>query len=84
MPHYNFVAKDSLGRNYRGTLFGPSEQSVFFRLQKLGYVVSSVTERGEKEGIIIFQQNVTQADIVVFTRLLGTVIATGIPAFVST
>ncbi|HOO57242.1 MAG TPA: type II secretion system F family protein [bacterium] len=79
MPHYDFVARDQLGRNYRGTLYGPSEQSVFFRLQKIGYIVLSVTEKEEKDKIEIFTQNITQADIVIFSRLLGTVVDTGIP-----
>lgn len=80
MPHYNFVAKDQMGRNYRGTLFGPNEQSVFFRIQKIGYVVISVTEKEEKKGPALFAQAITRSDIVIFSKLLGTVISTGLPA----
>ncbi len=80
MPHYKFIAKDQLGRNYQGTLYGATEQAVFFRLQKLGYVVLSVTEKELSEGITLIQQRITIDDIVIFTKLLSTVISTGLPA----
>jgi len=80
MPNYDFVIKDHLGRNYRGTFFGPTEQAVFFRLQKSGYIVLSVTEKQEKEGFSLFNQSISQGDIAVFTKLLSTVIKTGLPA----
>jgi type II secretory pathway component PulF len=80
MPHYNFIAKDPMGRNYRGTLYGPTEQSVFFRLQKLGYVVISVTEKDERKGDSLFSSAISPGDVVIFARLLGTVISTGLPA----
>jgi len=80
MPYYTFVAKDQHGRNYTGNLFGATEQAVFFRLQKLGYVVLSVTERDTDEGIQILPPRITLEDVVLFSRLLSTVIATGLPA----
>jgi type IV pilus assembly protein PilC len=80
MPNFEFIVRDQIGRNFRGTLFGPTEQAVFFRLQKQGYVVISVTEKEAKEGIPLLTRRVTQGDIAVFTRLLGTVISTGLPA----
>ncbi|HOY64388.1 MAG TPA: type II secretion system F family protein [bacterium] len=80
MPVYNFIARDHAGRNFKGSLFGPSEQAVFFRLQKLGYVVVSVDEKTASDKPPLFQQAITQADVVIFTRLLGTVVASGIPA----
>ncbi|HOX28086.1 MAG TPA: type II secretion system F family protein [bacterium] len=80
MPNYNFIAQDHLGRNYRGTLFGATEQAVFFKLQKLGYLVISVTEKEEKRVSELITPNITLADIVIFTRLFSTVIKTGVPA----
>lgn len=80
MPHFQFIAKDQLGRNYSGTLYGATEQAVFFRLQKLGYVVLSVTEKEISEGIVLIHQKITIDDVVVFTKLLSTVISTGLPA----
>ncbi len=80
MPNYDFVIKDHLGRNYRGTFFGPTEQAVFFRLQKSGFIVISVTEKQEKEGFSLFGQSVTTGEVAIFTKLLATVIRTGLPA----
>lgn len=80
MPYYNFVAKDHQGRNLAGSLFGATEQAVFFRLQQLGYVVLSVTEKTAKDTFELFPQRVTIEDIVVFSRLMSTVIDTGLPA----
>ncbi len=80
MPNFDFVVRDSIGRNLKGTIFGPTEQAVFFRLQKQGYVVISVNEKEEKNDGQFVLQGITQGDIAVFTRLFGTVINTGLPA----
>ncbi len=81
MPHFTFVAKDSHGRNYRGSLYGATEQSVYFRLQKLGYVVLAVTEQTEvSEDAPLLPQRITNEDKVVFAKLLSVVIDAGLPA----
>jgi type IV pilus assembly protein PilC len=80
MPNFEFVVRDHIGRNFRGTLFGPTEQAVFFRLQKQGYVVLSVSEKEGKEKTPFFGGSVTPGDIAVFTRLFGAVLSTGLPA----
>lgn len=81
MPYYNFVAKDQNGRNYRGSLFGATEQAVFFRLQQIGYVVLSVTEkRSANDTFQILPPRVTIEDIALFSRLLATVVEAGLPA----
>ncbi|MFA6450636.1 MAG: type II secretion system F family protein [bacterium] len=80
MPNFEFVVRDNIGRNFKGTLFGPTEQAVFFRLQKQGYIVLSVSEKQGKEKTPFFGGAVTQSEIAIFTRLLGTVISTGLPA----
>lgn len=77
MAQFEFVAKDVFGKNFRGTLFAPSEQTVFFRLQKQGYVVLSVTEKEAR-----FQGSVHQPvgidEIVIFSKLFAAVISAGL------
>lgn len=80
MPYYNFIAKDPNGRNYRGSLFGVTEQAVFFRLQQIGYVVLSVTEKNSpNDAIEILAPKITIEDIALFSRLLATVVDAGLP-----
>ena len=79
MPSYDFIAKDHSGRNFRGTLSGSSEQNVYGKLQRLGYVVLTINRREHDEKKPFIVSNVTQDDVVVFSRLLSTVMASGIP-----
>lgn len=81
MPYYEFIAKDQNGKNYRGSIFGVTEQAVFFRLQQIGYVVLSVNERKSvNEGVEILPPRITIDDISLFSRLLATVVEAGLPA----
>lgn len=79
MPDYDFIATDHQGRNFRGRLSGPTEQLVYNRLQKLGYVVLSITRRERKDAVPFIVSPVTPDDIVIFTKLLSAVIGAGLP-----
>mgnify|MGYP000253548235 CR=1 FL=1 len=78
MPAYDFIAKDHSGRNFRGTLSGPSEQSVYAKLQRLGYVVLTISKRADSEKTPFITSNITKDDVVIFSRLLSTVMDSGI------
>lgn len=79
MANFDFIATDHQGRNFRGTLTGPTEQSVYGRLQKLGYVVLSITRREKKESAPLLIMPVTSDDIVIFAKLFSAVIGAGLP-----
>lgn len=79
MPDYDFIATDHQGRNFRGRLSGPTEQLVYNRIQKLGYVVLSITRREKKDSVPFIVTKVTQDDIVIFTKLLAAVLGAGLP-----
>ncbi|MEW5946306.1 MAG: type II secretion system F family protein [bacterium] len=76
MPHFEFVAKDNHGKNFRGTLYSQTEQGVYFMLEKMGYLVLTVHEREERDQYVI-PQRITATDVLVFTRLMAAVISSG-------
>jgi len=79
MPAYDFIAKDNSGRNFRGTLSGSNERTVYAKLQRLGYVVLTINKRADSERTPFIVANISRDDVVVFSRLLSTVMAAGIP-----
>lgn len=78
MPHFEFIAKDLHGKNFHGTLFSHTEHGVYFTLENMGYVVLTVHEKEEHDQVVI-PQRITSYDITVFTKLLATVVSSGMP-----
>jgi len=85
MPLYQYRVRDSEGREHRGSLESPSEADVIKVLKESNYYILDIkVERPEdsaaaKGGLEFFQQKITKSDVLILTRQLAAMAASGIP-----
>jgi len=82
MPQFVYVAKDPTGKTVDGTLEYESVTSLIEALRSRGLTIVSVNEQGKgssKLAFKFFAKSVNLDDIVIFTRMLATMVDSGIP-----
>jgi type IV pilus assembly protein PilC len=80
MPTFAYVVKDKVGRTHSGTLEIESRNALVERLWKQDFVVLSIEERQARQAVLKFgQPSVKAMQLVIFSRQLATMIASGIP-----
>ncbi|MBO8127354.1 MAG: type II secretion system F family protein [Firmicutes bacterium] len=81
MPRFQYTARDSKSKVYRGTVDAPSAAAVAASLRSEGYYVTSVKQ--VSSGVTVrkelFPKRVTKKDIAVFCRQMGTLLHAGVP-----
>ncbi len=83
MPAFSYVARDSKGSKHRGTINAESRQQAIQQLQLSGLVFDKLVE--EKKNFFGFEfggirgTRVKNADLLVFTRQLSTIVSAGLP-----
>ena len=81
MPVYAWKGKNSLGQMRKGTMEVGSEAAVVGQLKRLRITNPKIKEKPKDmlADIAFFQPKVTGKDIVVFTRMMSTMIDAGLP-----
>src|SRR3989338_7093737 len=80
MPTFAYVVKDKSGRTHTGSLDVETRQALIEQLWKQEFVVISIAERRPKRALIrIGEPTVKINQLVVFSRQLATLVASGIP-----
>lgn len=80
MPTYAYVVKDKSGKTHSGTLETESRNSLIEQLWKQEFVVLSIEERQAHRAVMKFgQAKVKTVQLVIFSRQLATMVASGIP-----
>ena len=80
MPTFAYVVKDKTGRTHSGSLETDSKRSLIEQLWKQELVVLSIEERQSRQGVwMIGQPSVPMQQLVIFSRQLATMVASGIP-----
>jgi len=80
MPTFAYVVKDKAGRTHSGSLDVDSRQALIERLWKQEFVVLSIQERGARQAVLkVGQPSVKTEQLVIFSRQLATMVASGIP-----
>ncbi len=79
MPTFAYVVKDKAGRTHNGVLDIDTKNALVERLWKQDFVVLSIEERQAKGAVLkIGQPTVKTEQLVVFSRQLATMVASGI------
>lgn len=81
MSIYTYKARNRFGELVSGQLEGDNKESVAASLDRLGYSVTEITDKGEagnslKELILRFRR-IDKQEIIIFTRQLATLLRTG-------
>ncbi|MBI3323990.1 MAG: type II secretion system F family protein [Candidatus Omnitrophica bacterium] len=80
MSTFGYVVKDKVGRTHSGTLEADSRNALVERLWKQDFVVLSIEERSaQRAGLKVGQPKVPIEQLVIFSRQLATMVASGIP-----
>ena len=80
MTTFAYVVKDKRGRTHGGSLDTASRQALIEQLWKQEFVVLSIQERQARRAILTFgQPKVPTQQLVIFSRQLATMVASGIP-----
>lgn len=80
MPTFAYVVKDKIGRTHSGSLETDSRRSLIEQLWKQELVVLSIEERQLHPGTwTIGQPKIPIQQLVIFSRQLATMVASGIP-----
>lgn len=80
MPTFAYVVKDKAGRTHSGSLETESRNVLIERLWKQDFVVLSIEERQARRAVLkIGQPKVATEQLVIFSRQLATMVASGIP-----
>lgn len=80
MPTYAYVVKNNTGRTLQGSLAAASRQSLIEQLWKQEFVVLSIAEREPRaSGLRFGRGSVKTQQLVIFSRQLATMVASGIP-----
>ena len=80
MPTYAYVVKNKVGRTLQGSLAAASRQSLIEQLWKQEFVVLSIAERqAGAAGLRFGRGSVKTQQLVIFSRQLATMVASGIP-----
>lgn len=80
MPTYAYVVKNNTGRTLQGSLAAASRQSLIEQLWKQEFVVLSIAERQARaSGLRFGRGSVKTQQLVIFSRQLATMVASGIP-----
>jgi len=80
MPTFAYVVKDKAGRTHSGSREIESRNALIEQLWKQDFVVLSIEERQSRRGVIrLGQPSVKIVQLVIFSRQLATMVASGIP-----
>ncbi len=80
MGTFAYVGRSKSGAVKKGELVAKSRDEAVDQLRKQSVVVTSLEEKGAKEGFkLSFGNGMTEKDLVVFTRQFGTMINAGLP-----
>ncbi len=80
MATFAYVGRSKSGAVKKGELVAKSRDEAVDQLRKQSVVVTSLEEKGSKEGFkLSFGNGMTEKDLVVFTRQFGTMINAGLP-----
>lgn len=80
MPTYAYVVKNKTGRTLQGSLAAASRQSLIEQLWKQEFTVLSIAERQARApGLRFGRGSVKTQQLVIFSRQLATMVASGIP-----
>ncbi len=80
MATFAYVGRSKSGAVKKGELVAKSRDEAVDQLRKQSVVVTSLEEKGAKEGFKFgFGNGMTEKDLVVFTRQFGTMINAGLP-----
>lgn len=80
MAMFAYVGRSKSGAVKKGELVAKSRDEAVDQLRKQSVVVTSLEEKGAKEGFkLSFGNGMTEKDLVVFTRQFGTMINAGLP-----
>jgi len=79
MPTFAYVVKDKAGRTKTGSLEVESRNALIEQLWKQEFVVLSVEERQARKAVSFGQPRVKTVQLVIFSRQLATMVASGIP-----
>lgn len=80
MATFAYVGRSKSGAVKKGELMAKSRDEAVDQLRKQSVVVTSLEEKGAKEGFkLSFGNGMTEKDLVVFTRQFGTMINAGLP-----
>lgn len=80
MATFAYVGRSKSGAVKKGELVAKSRDEAVDQLRKQSVVVTSLEEKGSKEGFkLSFGSGMTEKDLVVFTRQFGTMINAGLP-----
>ncbi len=80
MPTYAYVVKDKTGQTRQGSLEAASRKTLIEQLWKQEFVILSIKEKDARgSGFTIGQPSVKTQQLVIFSRQLATMVASGIP-----
>lgn len=80
MATFAYVGRSKSGAVKKGELVAKTRDEAVDQLRKQSVVVTSLEEKGAKEGFkLSFGNGMTEKDLVVFTRQFGTMINAGLP-----
>jgi len=80
MATFAYVGRSKSGAVKKGELVAKSRDEAVDQLRKQSVVVTSLEEKGAKDGFkLSFGNGMTEKDLVVFTRQFGTMINAGLP-----
>jgi type IV pilus assembly protein PilC len=82
MPVFKYTARNMRGEILQGKMDVETKEAIISKLQKKGLIVTKIEEESVpfwKKEIRIFKPKVQEKDLVVFSRLLATLINAGVP-----
>jgi len=86
MALYKYVAKDKEGKTITGTAEAVDNRELVSILREKGLVIVTVSEAKAKQSLLasftnmsFFKPKVSQDDLVIFSRILATMVSSGIP-----
>ncbi len=82
MPVFKYTARNMRGEILQGKMDVETKETIISKLQKKGLIVTKIEEESVpfwKKEIRIFKPKVQEKDLVVFSRLLATLINAGVP-----
>lgn len=81
MPRFEYTARDTKAKVYRGVVDAASPTALAARLRAEGYIVTSIKPATSRSAVSqdLFKKKVTTKDIAVMCRQLGTLLKAGVP-----
>jgi len=79
MPQFKWEGKNRQGAITKGEMEAPNEEAVISKLRAQQVIATRVKPKSKSIEINLFQQKVTEREIVVFTRQFATMIDAGLP-----